>query len=68
MIRLLVKNKTFILMRENHLFDEYEEKLIDTLFDLRWRQIGEKQFSVLYSQKISKTSDSLLDDCRKETF
>lgn len=68
MIRLLVKNKTFILMRENHLFDEYEEKLIDTLFDLRWRQIGEKQFSVLYSQKIPKTSDSLLDDCRKEAF
>ena len=55
-------------MRENHLFDEYEEKLIDTLFDLRWRQIGEKQFSVLYSQKIPKTSDSLLDDCRKEAF
>ena len=55
-------------MRENHLFDEYEEKVIDTLLDLRWRQIGEKQFAVHYSRDIPKTSDTLFDDCRKEGF
>ena len=67
-IKFLVENLTFIFMREHDLFDEYEEKFIDTLLDLRWRQIGEKQFAVHYSQNIPKTSDTLFDDCRKEGF
>ena len=60
--------KTLILQRENHFFDEYGEKTVETLCDLKWRQIGKNQFSVLYSQKTPRNSDSLLDDCRKERF